>query len=105
VSHWLFTGPSGHNSLPLYTPTKGQKYKDPAKKSNVTYMDAEPSVPATKLILENFDHTNFGYLLVTASSSQLQISYQPVSQRCRPRSFVSLNRFSWGTLPKTAWLN
>lgn len=76
---FIICGNSGHNSLPLYTPTKGQKYKDPAKKSNVTYMDTKPSVTATKLILENFDHTNFGYLLITASSTQLQISYQPVA--------------------------
>src|SRR5258708_37443885 len=62
---FVVCGNSGHNVNPLYRPAKGQQYVDPAKKADVTYMDTNPGAPATKLVLENFDHTNFGYLLVT----------------------------------------
>jgi hypothetical protein len=75
---FVICGNSGHNVNPLYVPAKGQQYKDPAKQADVTYMDTNPAVSATKLVLENFDHTNFGYLKIIASASQLQLSYQPV---------------------------
>jgi hypothetical protein len=81
---FIVCGNGGHNVTALYQAAKGQKYVDPAKKSDVTYMDSKPAVTATKLILENFDQTNFGYLFVTANTKQLQITYRPVSPTGNP---------------------
>ena len=85
---FVVCGNGGHNVNPLYRPAKGQNYVDPGKKSDVSYMDPAPAVKATKLILENFDHTNFGYLRVMANSTQLQISYQPVAIRGTPNMAI-----------------
>jgi hypothetical protein len=42
-------------------------------------MDTDAKVKNAKLRLENFDRTNFGYLLVAADAKQLKISYNPVT--------------------------
>jgi Icc-related predicted phosphoesterase len=75
---FIVCGNGGHNVQKLYTPSKGQKYVDPDKKSDASYMAAKGVFGATKLVLENYDHTNFGYLLITANPKQLQICYRPV---------------------------
>jgi hypothetical protein len=76
---FIVCGNGGHRVNPLYRPAKGQKYVDPKKKSTVSYMDTNPAVAATKLVLENFDHTDYGYLLVTANATVLKITYQPIA--------------------------
>jgi len=80
---YIVCGNSGHNVNPLYQPAKGTKYVDPAKHSDVSYM-LSAKAPAKSLVIENFDHSNYGYLLVTVNAKQIQISYQPVAKAGKP---------------------
>jgi hypothetical protein len=85
---FIVCGNSGHDCTPLYIPQKGEKYVDPGKHSNVSYMDTQSVLGTTTLTLENFDHTNFGYLKVTANSKQIRIAYQPVALNGKPSMAV-----------------
>ncbi len=47
-------------------------------------MDARLAIKSKGLTLENFDHSNFGYLVVRADAASLTITYNPVSPQGKP---------------------
>jgi len=52
---------------------------DPVLGQQVNYLDPNPAVQATGLVLNKFDHANYGYLRIAVNKKQLQIDYHPVS--------------------------
>ncbi len=75
---FLVCGNGGHNVTPLVQAQAGVQPADPAIGADVSYLDVNPAVGPTKLTINTFDHTNFGYLRVTANVKQLRIEYHPV---------------------------
>jgi hypothetical protein len=75
---FLVCGNGGHNVTALVTSQGGQKAVDPKPGADVSYLDSAPAVGATKLTIDSFDHTNYGYLRVTVSAKHLRIDYVPV---------------------------
>jgi hypothetical protein len=64
----------------LTTTRSKVKPPDPARGSDVRYLDPHPVVSATGLTIDNFDHTNYGYLRITVDNKQLRIEYHPVDR-------------------------
>lgn len=77
---FIVCGNGGHNVVPLVQSRGGITPVDPTSGASVTYLDANPVVKATGLVINAFDHTNYGYLRVTASSTTLRLDYHPVGK-------------------------
>lgn len=75
---YVVCGDSGHNVNPLVNPRFGKKAPEPGDKVDVTYLDVNPVVQSKGLLLNRHDQTNSGYLRVTASATQLVITFNPV---------------------------
>jgi len=78
---FIVCGNSGHNVTPLIQSSKGVTPPDPVLGQQVNYLDPNPAVPPTGLVINKFDHANYGYLRITVNKKQLQIEYHPVSAR------------------------
>jgi hypothetical protein len=81
---FLICGDSGHNVTTLVRATAGKKTPEPADNVNVKYLDVDPAVQSTGLILNKHDDQNSGYLRVTVSSTQLVITFNPVTKSGTP---------------------
>jgi Calcineurin-like phosphoesterase len=77
---FIVCGDGGHNVDALVQPRKGVTPYDPTIGQNVKYLDTNPAVAATGLVINNFDHTNYGYLRITANSKQLRIEFHPAGK-------------------------
>jgi len=75
---FIICGDSGHNVNPLVQSSFGSKPSEPGDNTDVSYMDANAVVQSTGLTLNKHDQTNFGYLRVNASTTQLIITFNPV---------------------------
>ncbi len=68
---FVICGNGGHNVLPIVdSPTT-----PPAFGTDTSYLDLQPAVTATRLTLEKYDDQHYGYLLITASTTELRIDY------------------------------
>jgi len=75
---FIICGDSGHNVNTLVQSSFGSKPSEPGDNTDVSYMDANAVVQSTGLTLNKHDQTNFGYLRVNASTTQLIITFNPV---------------------------
>ena len=77
---FIVCGNGGHNVVPLVQSRGGVTPGDPTSGASVAYLDTNPVVQATGLVINAFDHTNYGYLRVTASPTTLRFDYHPVGK-------------------------
>jgi len=77
---FIVCGDSGHNVNPLVQSRGGVTPPDPAIGAQVNYLDPNPAVQAGGLVIEKFDHTNYGYLRIAVNKKQLQIEFHPVGK-------------------------
>ncbi|HEV2398665.1 MAG TPA: metallophosphoesterase [Candidatus Sulfotelmatobacter sp.] len=77
---FIICGDSGHNVTPIVSSTFGKTVPEPADNVNVSYLDTSSIFPGTTLTLNKHDQKNSGYLRVSATSKQLKITFNPVSQ-------------------------
>jgi Calcineurin-like phosphoesterase len=77
---FIVCGDGGHNVNPLVQPRKGVTPHDPTIGQDVKYLDTKPAIPATGLVINQFDHTNYGYLRITVNTKQLRIEFHPVGK-------------------------
>ena len=77
---FVVCGDSGHNVTPIVSSRSKVAPADPAPGAQVNYLDPNPVVQATGLTIENFDHTNYGYLRITVDKKSLHIEFHPVSK-------------------------
>ena len=76
---FIVCGDGGHNANPLVQGKNGQPGQEPAKGAKVSYLDPNPVVQASGLVLENYDDKDYGYLLITVNAKQLSIAFHPVN--------------------------
>lgn len=72
---FVVCGSGGHHINPLVFSTKGQPSPEPAFGTDVSYLEVNPAVAATRLILEKYQDTQFGYLRVVVDARHLQIAF------------------------------
>jgi hypothetical protein len=77
---FIVCGDGGHNVNPLVQPRKGVTPHDPTIGQDVKYLDTNPAIPATGLVINQFDHTNYGYLRITVNTKQLRIEFHPAGK-------------------------
>jgi hypothetical protein len=77
---FLVAGDGGFNVKPLVSSRAGVTPPAPKAGTQVNYLDPNPVVKATGLMIDQSNQTNYGYLRITASSKQLQIEFHPVSK-------------------------
>jgi len=63
---FLVCGNGGHAANPLVRSRRGQPSLEPFNGSRVDYLEANPAVQTTGLVLEKYDDRNYGYLRISA---------------------------------------
>jgi hypothetical protein len=77
---FVVCGDGGHNVNSVVKASKGQPAVEPAKNIQVDYLESKP-VFKTGLILENYEDKNYGYLRITVTATELNITFQPVGAK------------------------
>jgi hypothetical protein len=90
---FIICGDSGHNVTPLVSSNFGKSAPEPGDNLNVTYLDVNPAVQSMGLMLNRHDQKNSGYLRVTATATQLTITFNPVTKTgaASPPDTVTVN--------------
>jgi hypothetical protein len=78
---FVVSGDGGYNVKPLVQGRAGVMPPDPVRSAQVNYLDGNISGLGAGLTINNFDHTNYGYLLITVNPKQLRIEFHPVSSK------------------------
>ncbi len=68
---FVICGNGGHN----VTPIERLAADRPQFGTDVSYIERDPAVTSTGLVLEKYDDQNFGYLIVSADPTHLRIGY------------------------------
>ena len=76
---FIICGDSGHNVTPLVSSNFGKSAPEPGDNANVKYLDVNPAVQSTGLTLNKHDQRNSGYLRLTATATQLTITFNPIT--------------------------
>lgn len=85
---FIVCGDGGHNVNPLVKPNKGQAAVEPAKKLRVDYLESNPKLKTSGLVLDNYDDRNYGYLRITVNDKEMNISFQPIAGKAAGRPDV-----------------
>jgi Calcineurin-like phosphoesterase len=72
---FIVCGDMGHNVNPIVRGRKGQPPQLPDFGSSVDYLDKDPAIDASGLLLEKYNDRDFGYLRVAVDAQQLRIAY------------------------------
>jgi hypothetical protein len=75
---FLVCGGGGHDVVPLVRAQAGSVPTEPADGADVSYLDANPAVPATGLVLAHHDDRTYGYLRASVTPQQLRFDFHPV---------------------------
>jgi len=78
---FLVCGNGGHAANPLVRSRRGQPSLEPFNGSRVDYLEANPAVQTTGLVLEKYDDRNYGYLRISADKDQLRIGFHQVTDQ------------------------
>jgi len=87
---FVVCGDGGHNVNPLVRGKGGQAGQEPSNGAKVNYMDPNPAVQATGLLLEKYDDRNYGYLRIGVDRQQLRIGFHQVGVGSLPQSRVDM---------------
>jgi hypothetical protein len=77
---FVVSGDGGYNITGLVQSRGGVTPPDPAPGSHVDYLDANLGGLGGGLTIDNFDHTNYGYLRITVDSTRLRIEFHPIGK-------------------------
>jgi hypothetical protein len=89
---FLVCGNGGHAANPLVRSRRGQPSLEPVNGSRVDYLEANPAVHTTGLILEKYDDRHYGYLRISANKDQLRIgSHQATDQSILQSRYDSMS--------------
>jgi hypothetical protein len=78
---FLVCGNGGHAANPLVRSRRGQPSLEPFNGSRVDYLEANPAVQTTGLVLEKYDDRNYGYLRISADKDQLRIGFHQATDQ------------------------
>jgi hypothetical protein len=78
---FVVCGNGGHAANPLVRSRRGQPSLEPVNGSSVDYLDVNPAVQTTGLILEKYDDRHYGYLRVSANKDQLRIGFHQATDQ------------------------
>jgi hypothetical protein len=78
---FVVCGDGGYNVKGLVQPRAGVTPPDPVRGAQVNYLDPNLSGLGGGLTINNFDHTDYGYLRITVNPKQLRIEFHPVSSK------------------------
>lgn len=78
---FVVCGNGGHNVNPLVRTTRNGTAREPENGTDMSYLERDPAVDATGLLLEKYDDHNYGYLRVTVDTQQLRIAYHQAGVR------------------------
>jgi Calcineurin-like phosphoesterase len=78
---FVVCGNGGHAANPLVRSRRGQPSLEPVNGSRVDYLEVNPAVQVTGLILEKYDDRNYGYLRISANKEQLRIGFHQVTDQ------------------------
>lgn len=84
VTHPIFQGPVFNEAVASGGPAGFQQphpSDDPVNGSKVDYLEMNPAIQATGLILEKYDDRNYGYLRISANKDQLRIGFHEVTNQ------------------------
>ncbi len=77
---FVVCGDGGYNLHALVQSRGGVTPPDPTRGANVGYLDANLAGLGGGLTIDNFDHTNYGYLRITVNKKQLRIEFHPLGK-------------------------
>ena len=75
---FIVCGDGGHNVAALVQAKLGSPAQEPADGVDVSYLDPNPVVKSTGLVLERHDDRDYGYLRVSVNSTQISIDFHQV---------------------------
>ncbi len=81
---FLVCGGGGHDVSSLVRAQGGAAAPEPADGADVSYLDPQPAVPATRLVLERHDDRTYGYLRVAVDAKQLRFDFYQVGTGASP---------------------
>jgi hypothetical protein len=81
---FIVCGGGGHDVNSLVRAHLGSPAQEPADGAEVSYLDSNPAVTATQLVLDRHDDQSYGFLRVTANSEQITFEFNPVSSTSLP---------------------
>ncbi len=75
---FVVCGNGGHAANPLVRPRRGQPSLEPIDGTRVDYLEVNPAVKTTGLILQKYDDRNYGYLCISVNQDRLRIGFHQV---------------------------
>ena len=76
---FIVCGGGGHDVAQLVRPHLGSPAQEPTDGQDVGYLDRDPVVTATGLVIDHHDDRTYGYLRIRVNAEQLQIGFFEVS--------------------------
>jgi hypothetical protein len=101
---FIVCGDGGHGVDRLVQAKLGSIAEEPANGADVSYLDANPAVTASGLVLERHDDRDYGYLRVSVNSSTLTFGFYQVGAGAapsQPADSVSIDLPSHTIVPST----
>jgi len=74
----IVAGAGGHNVTPMVRGSKGHPAVEPPPGVSVKYMEVDPAVEVSDVILEKYEDHNYGYLRLTVDDKLLRIGFYQV---------------------------
>jgi hypothetical protein len=81
---FLVCGGGGHDVTSLVRAQGGATPTEPTDGLDVSYLDVDPAVPATGLVLDRHDDRTYGYLRVAVDAEQLRLDFFQVGAGAAP---------------------
>jgi hypothetical protein len=75
---FIVCGGGGHDVDPLVRARSGSAGREPDDGADVRYLDPDPQVPVTGLVLDHHDDRTYGYLRVTVDPRSVGFAFHPV---------------------------
>ena len=91
---FIVCGDGGHGVDALVRAKLGSPAREPVDGADVSYLDPNPAIPATGLVLNRHDDRDYGYLRVSVDATTLSIGFYQVgggSSLNTPADSVSVN--------------
>jgi hypothetical protein len=85
---FIVCGGGGHDVTALVQAHLGSPAQEPANGEDVTYLDTNPAVNATRLVLDRHDDRSYGFLRVTVDTQQIAFEFDPVGTTALPAGYA-----------------
>jgi hypothetical protein len=78
---YIVCGGGGHNLNPLVQAHLGSAAQEPKDGDDVTYLDTQRAVDATRLVLDRHDDRTYGFLRISVDRAQLAIGFHQIGTK------------------------